>query len=89
MNYRNICFSCHGYIGDYIVEILQDVNALTEEENSISPVIDIMDLGKAQKGSWVGQWLNRHDVHKLCCRDAIRDAANMDETDREFNLNKL
>ena len=89
MNYRNICFSCHSYIGDYIVEILQEVNELPREETSISPVIDIMDLGKAKEGSWVGNWLNRHDVTKLCCRDAIRDAANMSDTDREFNLNRL
>ena len=89
MNYRNICFSCHGYIGDYIVEILKDVDALKLAETEITPVIDIMELGKAQKGSWVGNWLNRNGVTKLCCRDAIRDAANMSETDREFNLNKL
>lgn len=92
MNYRNICFSCHGYIGDYIVEILKDVQAIADTgagDDIITPVIDIIDLGKAQKGSWVGVWLDRNGITKLCCRDAIRDSANMNETDREFNLNRL
>lgn len=92
MNYRNICIGCHGYVGDYTVEILKDVQSIVESgsnQDVVTPVIDIMDLGKAKQWSWVGNWLDRKGVHKLCCRDVIRDAANMPETDREFNLNRL
>ncbi len=93
MNYRNVCFSCHSYIGDYIVEILKEVEALQEEKQvvgSITPVLDIMELSEAPtKGAFVRNWLDERKITKLCCRDALRDAANMKEFDRKVNLNKL
>lgn len=88
MNYRNICFSCHSYIGDYIVEILKEVDAV-DSPHSITPTLDLMDLGKSETVSFVKDWLDGNDITKLCCRDAIRDAANMKEFDRKTNLNKL
>lgn len=90
MSYRNICFSCHAYIGYHILDILKDVESLQKDDTNtgaVTPVIDLMEL--ADSRSFVRDWLDERKITKLCCRDAIRDAANMKEFDRKTNLNKL
>lgn len=89
MNYRNICFSCHSYIGDYIIEILKEVDSIQDTDDNITPVLDIMELSESSSAAFVRDWLDSHKIVKYCCRDAVRDAANMKEFDRKVNLNKL
>lgn len=93
MNYRNVCFSCHSYIGDQIHFALQDtqkkLNENPEEKYNVAPTFDIMELSKGKAISFVGQWMDSRGIIKYCCRDAIRDATMMDDYFREVNLNRL